>query len=89
MTFGGGDGVEKHNAKSVHFYVDALCNNERSNKMVCGLKRGTCDCSQQDIDCQYLVPDDGLSFVCEDPNCKHCAYDEKQINSDEDEKQDS
>jgi hypothetical protein len=67
------------------FSVVSLVFNIMSDKikMVCGLKRGTCDCSQQDIDCQYLIPDDGFAFICEDPDCKHCAYDENMPEEDE------
>ena len=28
ITIGGGEGVKKHNAKEVSFYVDELCTNE-------------------------------------------------------------
>jgi hypothetical protein len=28
ITFGGAEGVEKHNTKEVSFYVDELCTNE-------------------------------------------------------------
>jgi hypothetical protein len=29
ITFGGAEGVEKHNANEVSFYVDELCQNEK------------------------------------------------------------
>lgn len=31
VSFGGDEGVEKHNTKDVSFYVDELCTNEQSN----------------------------------------------------------
>jgi hypothetical protein len=30
LSYGGGDGVEKHNCETVNFYVDRLCTNEKS-----------------------------------------------------------
>ncbi len=31
IAYGGSEGVEKHNTKSVNFYVDELCTNEQTN----------------------------------------------------------
>ena len=31
ITIGGAEGVEKHNAETVSFYINELCNNEQGN----------------------------------------------------------